>query len=66
MGDDVNTGELLLGLVSRCNGGVEACFDGVGEAGEHRVGCGIFQLYDEVRVLCGVVFLGVGEDEGSV
>ncbi len=66
MGDDAYWGDLELGLACSCDGGIEACLDGVGEVGEHRVSRGVLERDDEVRVLDGVVFLGVRDNVGSI
>ncbi len=42
MGDDVDEGDSGLGLSSGCDVSVEACLDGVGEDGGHRIGNGVF------------------------
>ena len=66
MGCDVDVGDLLSGLFFARGECVEACFDWVGLAGQHRVGYRIFDGDDEVCVLGGGVLLGVRDNERSV
>ena len=66
MGRDVDGGNLPSGLSSSCCGGAESSFDGVGLGGQHSICRRVGDRDDVVGELGGVVFLGVGEDEGTV
>ena len=66
MGCDVDGGDLLSGLSSACDGGVEGCFDGVVLSGKHSIDRRVFNRDDEVGVLGRDVLLGVGEDVRTV
>jgi hypothetical protein len=46
--------------------GGEGGLNGVCEGREHRVGCRVGERDEKIGVLGGAVFLGVGEDVGSV
>ena len=59
MGCHVDVGDLLSGLSSARGEGAEACFDGVGLGGQHRVGHRIINKDAEVCMLRKGVLLGV-------
>ena len=66
VGCDDYGGDLLPSLSSTCDGGVEACFNGVVLSDQHSTCRRICYRYDEVRVQRRAVLLGVIENIGSV
>ena len=53
-------------MSSACGDVVEDRFVGVVLGGQHSIGRRVFNRYDEVGVLGGVILLGVREDVGTV
>ncbi len=63
---DVDVDDSLVGLSFVGGVGDQGDLDGVRECCENGVGCGVCEGDDDVEILGGGIFLGVGDDKGAV